>query len=420
MKLSDAKLWIATPNHWPQSCDYYWESMFKTLVWCSKQGIDVRKCSERGDSLVTRVRNVMVAQAFASGFDWTHFLFIDSDIEWLPEAIGRLISADKDVVCGVYPKKQNDKDDVFPINYATDTFEVGEDGIVELADAPTGFLMVKREVFERMMAAYPDRKCSFGPKQSDHELKYSFALFDTMIDRKNRRFLSEDFGFCRLWQQLGGRIHGDLCIGLAHWGFSRFYHGSPIEYLRDLSEEATGTKWGKSLTIQGWMTADELRWLAGMAEQVESVAEIGSWKGRSTYALGSMCSGPVYAIDTWLGSDEPEHEEARKRDIFADFTANTQDLKNVQPVKMKSQYAASAVPDVDMVFIDGGHTYEEVKADIEAWSGKAKKFLCGHDYTDTNHPGVRKAVDEAFGDRAKLAIGSIWIVDMREECKQAA
>jgi hypothetical protein len=64
---------------------------------------------------------------------------------------------------------------------------------------------------------------------------------------------------------------------------------------------------------------------------------------------------------------------------------------------------------VDMVFIDGEHTYEGVKADIEAWLPKTKKIICGHDYSD-KWPGVKRAVDEHF-ENIKVA-DSIWMVEL--------
>jgi len=64
----------------------------------------------------------------------------------------------------------------------------------------------------------------------------------------------------------------------------------------------------------------------------------------------------------------------------------------------------------DLVFIDGDHSHEGVKADIEAWSPKIKSwrgFLTGHDYNH-NEPGVVKAVDEAFGENF-IIIKRVWI-----------
>jgi hypothetical protein len=65
---------------------------------------------------------------------------------------------------------------------------------------------------------------------------------------------------------------------------------------------------------------------------------------------------------------------------------------------------------IDMVFIDANHTYDAVKADIEAWLPKVRKIICGHDYAD-GWPGVKQAVNEKFPQGVKT-IGSIWYVEL--------
>lgn len=161
------------------------------------------------------------------------------------------------------------------------------------------------------------------------------------------------------------------------------------------------------------MKSEELLWLFSAAKEMESVAEIGSWKGRSTHALLSGCQGPVYAIDHFLGSaNEPKaHAEAKTGDIYKTFTENVGDFKNLQVMKMAGAEAVHRFEDnsVDMVFIDGGHTYEEVLTDIKQWLPKAKKMICGHDFL---YPDVEKAVTEIFGKDIERNIeknGNIWI-----------
>ena len=50
---------------------------------------------------------------------------------------------------------------------------------------------------------------------------------------------------------------------------------------------------------QGWMYPEELEWLYEAAKRMNSIVEIGSWQGRSTYVLLSGCRGPVVAVDKW-------------------------------------------------------------------------------------------------------------------------
>lgn len=163
----------------------------------------------------------------------------------------------------------------------------------------------------------------------------------------------------------------------------------------------------RAKTIDGWMEPDELRWLGQRAAEMQSIVEIGCWKGRSTSVLLAMCPGIVTAVDHWQGgADEPEfiRERAREENICAQFLANVGNAPNLLICPQPSASAAMYVNHADMVFIDGGHGYEEVRADIRAWLPKTRKLICGHDYY---HPPVRNAVRDELGD-VPFAAGSIW------------
>lgn len=160
--------------------------------------------------------------------------------------------------------------------------------------------------------------------------------------------------------------------------------------------------------IDGWMWFCELQFLYEKAKKFDTIAEVGSWKGRSTHALLSGCKGKVTAVDHFLGSkgEEAAHSEAKGDVVFEQFDENTKQFFNLSVRRKDSLTAAKDFPDnsFDMIFIDGSHQYEEVKADIQAWKNKAKILLCGHDYT--NWPDVKKAVDEELGN--VMTCGSIW------------
>jgi hypothetical protein len=64
----------------------------------------------------------------------------------------------------------------------------------------------------------------------------------------------------------------------------------------------------------------------------------------------------------------------------------------------------------DFAYIDGEHSYEAVKEDITAWRGMCKSWIGGHDYY-SRFPGVMRAVNEVFGERARLS-GINWYVDL--------
>jgi predicted O-methyltransferase YrrM len=183
-----------------------------------------------------------------------------------------------------------------------------------------------------------------------------------------------------------------------------------------------------AIQISGWMAYVELEWLATQAEKHTRILEVGSWMGRSTRALADNTRGVVHAVDPWSIEQQthPDLVAAQKgkpKDwLFNQFCENMKDFnvldplnRKVIPVRMTSLEAANAfkqAPDdnspfeFDMIFIDGSHDYEDVRADIEAWLPLLSDggLICGHDYGQ--YEGVTQAVDELLG--AVETVRSIW------------
>lgn len=393
------KLFIATPCYGSQLHAAYVSSLLETRNSLAAHSIEHVAQFEPNDSLVPRARCVLVARFLETDCD--RMLFIDGDLGWKGDDVIRLLCAleseDIEVACGIYPRKTRELS--FPVNFAIDADNCltwhDETGYVEIKDAPTGFLMFKRSVIEKMISAYPERQCQFHDQPNGQE----YALFDCFIDPDTRHYLSEDFGFSRLWQRIGGRIWADPKISLAHFGQWK-YTGSIETLMLPTTPE-------KPQDIQGWMTDEELAFLSRTAAESASVVEVGSWKGRSTFALLSACKGPVYAVDHWRGSEterEGNHSEAKTGDVFTEFVRNVGHFPNLRVVRKDSIDAAFWTPESDMVFLDGSHDLASVRADIAAWRRKAKRIICGHDF---NWPGVAQAVTEAFGEVE--TVGTIWM-----------
>lgn len=160
------------------------------------------------------------------------------------------------------------------------------------------------------------------------------------------------------------------------------------------------------------MLDQELLWLAQQARGRRMIAEIGSWKGRSTRALADQTAGAVFAVDTWSGSNEEAHRKefaGRESWWLADeFKQNLSDHLVSEKVIMVWEPSLVAARSIvsklkfDMIFIDAEHTYDAVKADIAAWRGMLapRGLLCGHDYGGP-WVEVTRAVDEAFAHRRR-------------------
>lgn len=166
----------------------------------------------------------------------------------------------------------------------------------------------------------------------------------------------------------------------------------------------------KALSIDGWLTEAEASSLHRLASESEGpVVEIGSWRGRSTaaLALGSMSGNkhPVYAVDSFIGVPEldrptadgecPGWKSSSPEILRANLDAvGVNGLVRIIP--KPSELAAPEIPDeCGVIFVDGDHSYEAVKRDIELYGPKVRQrgYLAFHDCAESD-PEVIRAVDE--------------------------
>lgn len=189
-----------------------------------------------------------------------------------------------------------------------------------------------------------------------------------------------------------------------------------------------------ALKIDGWMRPEELTWLAKQASTRRRICEVGSWMGRSTRAIvdNAPDDAHVYAVDTWMGSNEPKHKEllagkpmspnAEKPGdnwLMDQFQKNFPESYFMSPHKLRPYQGTSAAGadylgnhygiKFEMIFLDASHDYENVKKDIELWLPNLAEggLLCGHDYS-SSWPGVVQAVREMLPNAKKVGEGSIW------------
>jgi len=176
--------------------------------------------------------------------------------------------------------------------------------------------------------------------------------------------------------------------------------------------------WAES--IKGWMSTEELQWLAKTADGLDLVVEFGTWCGRSTAALTT--AKRVVCCDSWCGQKgvrlEPGlFEDGLPFSEFFDTFTNSIDAGFVVPRVMdlsQPLYVDALVAEfggkADMVFIDADHSREGVLRDIDTAKRLLKKggILCGHDYNEPDWPGVTEAVNERL-KHFSLPAGSIWV-----------
>lgn len=248
--LRQKHIFIATPCYGGQLGEPYFRSMMRFAILCNKYDIKYTISTLANESLITRGRNTLTS-FFMENSEATHLFFIDADIEFNPEDILRMVAYDKPIVVGAYPKKainwgsimeatRNDPSETpdtiegHSSNYVVNfDFVLDKDGartpqvqivdnLVKLKDAGTGFMCIKKEVVQQMFDWYPETKYVNDINVDMKFEPFMYALFDCIIDPESRRYLSEDYTFCRRWQEKGGEVWLDPRTALNHVGHYTF------------------------------------------------------------------------------------------------------------------------------------------------------------------------------------------------------
>jgi len=210
--LRTTRVHIAMPCYGGMLTESTFMSFIKWANTARQLGIDWTLETMVNESLISRARNTLTAK-FLDMPEATHLFFVDADIGWEPWHLLVLLNRDVDVIGGLYPMK------TMPIKWVVNGFEgaeEGPDGLQEVSKAGTGFLLMKKHVFEKLNShpAVKQYKNDIGldPKFDQHLKTY----FDTAV--RQNRYYSEDWTFCENWRDLGGKIWVDKRVLLRHSG----------------------------------------------------------------------------------------------------------------------------------------------------------------------------------------------------------
>lgn len=230
------KVMIATPMYGGMCTGAYVQGLLFTVAKMRDLGVQVLWCQITNESLITRARNELVRVFMASDSDY--LMFIDADIGFDGDAVARLMAADQDIACGIYPKKEVNWDSVkraanagkvnelelhagaFVFNMVGSRHaETDEQGLIEVRHGGTGFMLIKRGVFDHLAPHVPTyRVSSFqDPKTGEYIKPLTHEYFATSIDASGA-LLSEDYHFCELWRKHGGKVHAHPFVRLTHTG----------------------------------------------------------------------------------------------------------------------------------------------------------------------------------------------------------
>lgn len=251
-ELRKYSIFIGTPMYGGMASGLFCKSTNDLSRLCAQHGIELKDYFLFNESLVQRARNYVVDEFLRSGC--THLMFIDADIGFNAKDVLSLLAiqvSDPEkyqIMTGPYPKKtiawekvksavKNGKgenpaelafyaaDYVFNPSKNVKSFRIDEP--VEVAEGGTGFMLIPRTALEKYAAAYPEY--SYKP---DHIRSENFdgsreimAFFDCGIDPISKRYLSEDYFFCRNATKIGISIHMCPWMSLQHVG-SYIFRGS--------------------------------------------------------------------------------------------------------------------------------------------------------------------------------------------------
>ena len=234
---NNVSIMVGTPVH--SECSiHYTQALLELQQLCMKNKVKITFSLVKS-SLVTQGRNLCVAGFLDS--EYTHLLFIDSDIYVDAQSIFEMIKKDKEVISIPYPLKTMRWDklyskiqdgevkepadlkkwlNTYPMRVQNHQDIKMDDGVIEVTHSPTGCMLIKREVFDKMIKAYPDKnivqKSVINGEYVDKPHLWNF--FDTLHDPETKTYMGEDFSFCKLWKDIGGKCYVYVNDPIIHVG----------------------------------------------------------------------------------------------------------------------------------------------------------------------------------------------------------
>lgn len=304
--LQKIKLFVATPMYGGQCAGMYSKAAIDLATMCANYGVECRFFFIFNESLITRARNYLVDE-FLRAEEFTHLMFIDSDINFNPKDVLSLAvlsqQEDKPIIGGPYGKKciawerirtavdvgiaDEDPNELsrftgdFVFNPVQGTKELQIHEPVEVLEIGTGFMMCRREVFSKWKEAYPQFEYKPDHNRSEHFKgdRYIHAYFDTVIDNEkympmgssnnSDRYLSEDYAFCQLARHIGIKIWLCPWMKLGHIG-TYVFDGT----MADLGRVDTSNAWAHKNMQQAQQLRNDRKTEIENARAVQEIENI--------------------------------------------------------------------------------------------------------------------------------------------------
>ena len=265
--LKTTRVHICMPCYGGQLTESTYMSYIKWSNTARQLGLDWTVETMTNESLISRARNTLVSK-FLFTKESTHLMFVDADIGWEPWHLLVMLDAQKDVIGGLYPMKS------LPIKWCVNGIPgqpepAAGDNLIEVSKTGTGFMLIKRDVFEKL-DAHPATKPFKNDIGLDPALDpYMKTYFDTAV--REGRYYSEDWTFCENWRDIGGQVWVDKRVLLRHTGTYTFAHDAQEKLVQDfaaMTNTPTNTSAAVPMSPQGGHEVPE------EVLQAEPVAEV--------------------------------------------------------------------------------------------------------------------------------------------------
>lgn len=254
--LRGKKVMLATPMYGGMGNTMYFSSVLQLQAMMISNKMQLYHCFMMNESLIDRARNGL-ANDFLTKSDAEYLLFVDADIQFRPEDVLAMMSFEKDIICGPYPKKHIN----WPIiieavkhgheNPAILEKLVGEyvftpldentkmEKIIRVSEAGTGMMLIHRSVFDKMKEKFPENFYLSDDSEviRNEKKREMHAYFRTAI--VDNRYLSEDYYFCHKWREIGGDVWLFPWSQCTHYGTYGFQGsvGHLVDVMRGFGEK---------------------------------------------------------------------------------------------------------------------------------------------------------------------------------------
>ena len=191
-------------------------SIIKLVQQLQKSGIECGINTYKSP-LIHQARNYLTSVFLTT--EYTHMLFVDSDVEFEPEAVIRMLVAKKSIVCTPYRiKAEAITKQLYTVEFKDPkAILILAGGLVEIEAGPTGLMLIDRKVFEKIIKNRPDLKLknkAIAEPGKSYEFYYNFFDFGF----KDGYSIGEDISFCRLAKANGFKLFANIESPTVHHG----------------------------------------------------------------------------------------------------------------------------------------------------------------------------------------------------------